>query len=278
VEGPHDVDAAPVAWREAGRPDASVVLFLHGLGGSRTAWEPQLATIGATYRAVAWDMPGYGATAPPSEELTFPLLADAAAALIERLGGSSAHVVGLSFGSMVALHLAHRHPERVRSLALLSTSPRFGFDGTTTAAAWTAARLAPLDAGETPATMAGTVMRAIAAPGTPAEVLAPQEAAMRRISPEGLRAAVHCLTTHDATAFLDRLADPPVAPALVMVGELDRETPPPYGAAVASGLRARLVVVPGAGHLLPAEAAGTVNAALLRFFDRVESSHHQEGP
>ncbi len=63
--GGRDQDAHPVAWREAGPPDGELVVLLHGLGGSRIVWEPQLAALsGAGYLAAAWDMPGYGASAP----------------------------------------------------------------------------------------------------------------------------------------------------------------------------------------------------------------------
>ena len=89
-----DVDEA-ISWREQGHGD--VVLFLHGLGGSRTAWEPQLEDLSDGWRCVAWDMPGYGASAPV-DPLTFPAIADAVAGLLDRLGVTSAHLCGLSFG------------------------------------------------------------------------------------------------------------------------------------------------------------------------------------
>ena len=136
---PRDVDGA-IAWREAG--EGAVVVLLHGLGGSRTAWEPQLAALSPTWRAVAWDLPGYGASAPLDGPLTFDALADAVARLLDATGTDAAHLVGLSFGGMIAQHAALRHPARVRSLALLSTSPAFGLDGTS-AAAWQAATPLP---------------------------------------------------------------------------------------------------------------------------------------
>ena len=118
----------PIAWREAG--EGPVVVLLHGLGGSRTAWEPQLATLSAARRVVAWDLPGYGASAPLAGPLTFDGLADAVAGLLDAVGTQVAHLVGLSFGGMIAQHAVLRHPARVRSLALLATSPAFGLDGT----------------------------------------------------------------------------------------------------------------------------------------------------
>ena len=138
-----DVDETPIAWREAG--EGAPVLFLHGLGMTRTGWDAQLEALAEGYRCVAWDMPGYGVS-EPLVEFSLAAAADSAAMLIDRLGGS-AHVVGLSMGGMIALQLALRHPECVRSLSLIDTSPAFGLDGTDPAA-WRAARLAPLEAGE----------------------------------------------------------------------------------------------------------------------------------
>ena len=58
---PVDVDG-PVAWREQGQGQS--VVFLHGLGGSRTSWEPQLRGLSDEFRAIAWDMPGLRSVGP----------------------------------------------------------------------------------------------------------------------------------------------------------------------------------------------------------------------
>ena len=259
-----DVDQGPVAWREAG--EGEVVLLLHGLGGSRTAWRPQLEGLSANHRVVAWDLPGYGASAPLGGPPTFPALADAVARLLDALGADRAHVVGLSMGGMIAQHAALHHADRVRSLALLSTSPAFGLDGTRPED-WRAARLAPLDAGRRPGDDAVGVVTAIAGPDIPAAAVAEQATAMERITGPALRRAIDCLVTHDLRGQLGQIA----TPALVMTGELDRETPPAYGQALADALAAATFrVVPGVGHLLPAEAPDVVNAALVDHFGRVE--------
>ena len=148
-----DMDG-PLAWRERGR--GAPVVFLHGLGGSRTSWEPQLADLSAGFRCIAWDMPGYGASAP-IQPLTFAGIADAVARLLDKAGVDRAHLVGESFGGMHALHAALRHPDRISRLVLANTSPAFGADGTD-ADAWRRARLAPLDAGHTPADIAEQVL------------------------------------------------------------------------------------------------------------------------
>ncbi|HEX2782698.1 MAG TPA: alpha/beta fold hydrolase, partial [Ilumatobacteraceae bacterium] len=69
-----DVNGEHFAWRESG--DGPVLVLLHGLGGSRLSWEPQLEGLADTHRVVAWDMPGYGASRPLDAEVTFTALAD----------------------------------------------------------------------------------------------------------------------------------------------------------------------------------------------------------
>ena len=261
-----DVDAAPVAWREAG--SGPLVLFLGGLGTTRTGFDPQLAALGPEHRCVAWDMPGYGASPAPAQGLSFPLLADAAAGLIETLGEARAHLVGLSLGGQVALHTALRHPARVRSLALLDSSPAFGLDGTDPEA-WKRLRLDGLDAGQTPAEMAEPVMRSIMAPDTGESALAAAVASMSRISSSGLRAAIECLPSHDVRARLGEIT----VPTLVLVGERDEETPLSYAEALAAGIEhARLQIIPGAGHVSNLEAPEAVNIALREHLDAAEGA------
>ncbi len=257
VAGALDVDG-PLAWREQGTGEA--VLFLHGLGGSRTSWQPQLAGLSEAFRCIAWDMPGYGASAPV-KPLTFTAIADAVARLLDAAGVEHTHLVGESFGGMHALHTALRHPDRVGRLVLANTSAAFGLDGTDPDA-WRAARIAPLDAGLTPADIAEQVLTSVAGPGLSADMLAMRVAGFARIPAAGLRAAIECLPTHDV---LDRLAEVE-APALVIAGALDVETPPAYSQALLEGLpHAELAVLDGVGHLAVSEAPHTFNRSVRRF-------------
>jgi pimeloyl-ACP methyl ester carboxylesterase len=255
-----DRDERPVAWREAGPPDGELVVLLHGIGGSRIAWEPQLSSLSAAgYLAAAWDMPGYGASAPP-HEWSFDALARAAATWIRGFGEGAAHVVGLSMGGMVALHLALGNPNLVRSLVLCDTSPQFGFDGATAAETWVEARLAPIRAGATPASMATDVFGSIMAPG--ATAVGEAAAAMSRIGAGAFEDAVRCLPTHDVRDQLAEIA----APTLVVVGELDRETPPSYARHLADRIAgSRYTEIAGAGHISNLERPAAFDAAVLDF-------------
>ena len=255
-----DVDERPVAWREAGSGD--VVLFLHGIGHSRIAWARQLEDLSDRWRCVAWDLPGFGAS-EPLEAMTFPAIAAAAVSLLDRLGVHSAHLVGLSFGGQQALHVAVGHPDRVRSLVLADTSPAFGTNGMTREE-WIDQRLEPLRSGLTPADIAESVMAGVSGPDFSGPDFDLAVAAMGRLTPQGYEDAVRGLPTHDVR---DALATIDV-PTLVVVGELDPATPPGVARLLADGIPdARLVELPGIGHLTPNEAPREFNRLVREFLD-----------
>ena len=101
----------------AGDPGMPPLVFLHGIGGAARAWHGQLDFFKHRYRAIAWDMPGYG-DSPPLEPMTFPALADSLVALLDARSIERAVVVGHSMGGMVAQELVARMPDRVAALVL----------------------------------------------------------------------------------------------------------------------------------------------------------------
>lgn len=262
-----DVTGGPIAWRESGSPDAPVAVFLHGLAGNRSSWDPQLTGLATLRRCAAWELPGYGDSPGLPGSLTE--LADVAAEWIATLVAGTAtgsvDVVGLSFGGMVAQHLALNHPDLVRTLALLDTSPRFGMDGVTTREDWLATRVEPLRDPQSPsgtaerAAQLDQVVAGLVGAACPAPVRDLVVASMSAVPGASLAASCRALVDHDTR---DRLAEIQ-APTLVLVGAEDTETPPDYSAAIAERIPgARMVVLPGTGHLSNLESPEAVDAEL----------------
>lgn len=108
-------------------PDAAWVLNIGGTGGDLRETFPSRSPLNERFRVVHYDQRGLGQTSKPEVEYTMADYADDAAALIEAVvhptGATSCHVVGTSFGGMVALHLAVRRPDLIDRLVLLVTSP-----------------------------------------------------------------------------------------------------------------------------------------------------------
>ncbi len=257
-----------MSWREAGSVSESAsgsgsdtpIVFLHGLGGTRIAWGPQLRDLSSSFRCIAWNMPGYG-DSDPIEPLTFEAIAARVVDLLDLVEVDSADLVGLSFGGMHALHTAHKFPDRVRRLVLADTSPAFGLDGTTRDD-WVRSRLSLLDDGDTLADGAAQLIDTITTVRLEGQVREETVGAFGQISSDGFQAAVNCLPDHDIRADATEIRQP----SLVIVGEHDHETPVSYAKALTDLLpHARLEVLAGVGHLSPAEAPDRFNRLVADF-------------
>src|SRR4051794_36041340 len=107
-----------------GSVDGELVLLLHGFPQSAEAWTEVGGRIGAKgFHVVAPNQRGYSEGARPSHASAYQLdeLVADALAMIDELGADRAHVVGHDWGGVVAWALAAMHPERVRTLTVLST-------------------------------------------------------------------------------------------------------------------------------------------------------------
>ena len=93
------------------------VVCIHGLGGSSNVWSPILDAFQGL-RVVRPDLPGSGSSALPAEALSIDVYVKAIETVVSHLGIQKTHIVAHSMGTIVAMHLAVRRPELVRSLAL----------------------------------------------------------------------------------------------------------------------------------------------------------------
>jgi pimeloyl-ACP methyl ester carboxylesterase len=98
----------------AGEP----VVLLHGIGMARGVWDPVIPALAARFDVIAVDLPGFGESLAPAEELTPARLAAAVAELLDDLAVAMPHLVGNSLGGWTALELAALVP--AASVTLLS--------------------------------------------------------------------------------------------------------------------------------------------------------------
>lgn len=110
-------------YLDTGGPGTPVVL-IHGLAGDYTAWLAQVAALRGTYRVIAFDNRGAGASTQVDEPVSTQDLAQDTLALMDHCGIAQAHVVGRSMGGAVAQHMALQAPARVRSLVLCASFAR----------------------------------------------------------------------------------------------------------------------------------------------------------
>ena len=277
----HRIDAAGTSFAVHTAGSGLPLVLLHAFPLDHGMWERQ-AALAMHVRLIVPDQRGFGGSRGAVPR-SIAQLADDVCALLDALHVARPAVVcGVSMGGYVAQHVAVRHPDRVAALVLVDTR----LDADTPEA-----RAGRFD-------LAGKVRRI--GQRILADAMVPRLLAARPpdTDPAGQAA-------HDATAALLRsmigrqdvgtieaalaaLADRPdmtaaVArlpmPALLVVGEADAITPPACLEAAERIIpRARLLVVPRAGHLVPLEAADVFNAALLQFLAQLPADARRDGP
>ena len=99
------------------------VLNISGSGNDLRDSPPGVIPLNRAFEVLHYDQRGLGQTSRPDGTYTMADYADDAAALIASMGWTRCHVVGTSFGGMVALNLAARHPDLIDRLVLCCTSP-----------------------------------------------------------------------------------------------------------------------------------------------------------
>jgi len=110
-----DSRAAGIA---AQQPDATPLVFVHGLSSTMGFWEYQLPHFAEERRVLALDLPGYGMSGKPDAPYTPPWFSEVLLAWMDQLGLDQVIVVGHSMGGQVALTFALAHPDRVAGLVL----------------------------------------------------------------------------------------------------------------------------------------------------------------
>ncbi len=249
---------SPTRVREMG--EGPPVVLVHGYPLDGAMWSGVARVLAARFRVLKPDLPGRGETAAPSEG-RLEDYADFVQALLDALP-APAGLAGFSMGGYVALALARRRPSRLRALALVDTR----------ASADDAAGRSKRD--EAIATVRASGVGPIAEAMVPKllaehsrsnrDLVERVERIMRRQKPETVEGDLAAMRDRpDAREVLPGIG----IPTLVLVGEGDVLTPPADSEAMAAAIPgARLVRIPGAGHLTPMERPGAVAAALGEFF------------
>jgi pimeloyl-ACP methyl ester carboxylesterase len=114
-----DVDGVRVFYRESlpDRPDAPVVLLLHGFPSGSHQFRALIEVLGSRYRLIAPDYPGFGHTqVPDGFTYSFERLADVIEGFVQRLGVTRFVMYMFDFGAPVGFRLAERHPDRIAGL------------------------------------------------------------------------------------------------------------------------------------------------------------------
>ncbi|MEV0614426.1 4-carboxymuconolactone decarboxylase [Nonomuraea sp. NPDC050404] len=218
------------------------------LGTSMRLWEPLLPALARTFRVLRFDLPGHGGSPVQRAETMEDLAALVLEAAAEE-GMDDFHYAGVSIGGAIGATLAARHPGRLRSLAMICSSARFGDPES-----WHD-RAELVRSGGTAPLLEATAQRWFAGP--PDRALLDDLAATDRA---GYAACCDALAAYDLRGELAGIA----VPTLVVAGREDPATPPAHARELADGIAgATLVELPAAAHLAVTDQPTRVTQALL---------------
>lgn len=233
------------------------VVFIHGAGFDHSTWALHTRWFAHHgFGVLAPDMPGHGRSAGPALG-SIAAMAEWTAALLDAAGTATAHLIGHSMGSLIALETAARHPDKVSALSLIGTAATM----TVGPDLLKAAEANSQDAND---------MVAIWGLGFNAELggsLAPglwihggAQAVLKNCEPGVL---FRDLSACNAYANALTAAASVKVPTTLILGERDMMTPAKAGKALAAAIpHARTVTMPGAGHMIMAERPDELLAAL----------------
>lgn len=242
------------------------VLLVMGLAMSGRGWRKQIEDLSRDFTVCAYDNRGVGDSSSPPGLYTTRALANDAFGLMDHLGWDRAHIAGISMGGMIAQHMGLMRPERVRSLALISThmggrGGRPSFTGTKTFLAM------QTTTGEAKLQNVSRMLFSERFADENQDFLRDDFAEIGSVksSPWGVAGQLAAVLSHMSRRRLHKLRG---IPTVVMTGTDDIMVRPTNSRRIAEALQAPLVEVPGAGHGLIIEAHPEVNSTLRDHFAR----------
>lgn len=260
-----EVEGLRLHVRESGPPEAPALILLHGFGSSLHTWEAWAQGLSSRWRVIRLDLPGAGLTGPdPTRDYRDERAEQILLALMDRLGLARASLIGHSMGGRLAWRFAADHPDRVDRLVLVApdgfASPGFEYGK---------APEVPLVLGLMRHALPRALMRLNLAPAY-ADESALTDALVERyhdmLLAPGVRGALldrmKQVSLRDPVPLLTRIR----APTLLVWGERDAMIPISNAADYLKAIPgARLVSLPGVGHLPQEEGVQASLAAVTRF-------------
>jgi pimeloyl-ACP methyl ester carboxylesterase len=228
---------------------APTVVLVHGFVASSRYFVPTIHALAPHCRALAPDLPGWGASSKPATALSVPALADVLAAWEDAMGLRAPIVLANSLGCQIAAELAVRHPDHVAALILLGPT----VDPEARSARRQGLRLL-LDV-----------------PLERPSLWAVELADFLRMGPRIAAGTVRAMLDHRIETILPQID----APVLVMRGEFDPIAPRRWAEEVAAlAQHGRFIELRGAGHAAHYSAADRMAEAALPFIRDVQALAH----
>jgi 3-oxoadipate enol-lactonase len=258
------VNGIDINYKLEGDGDETVVL-VNGLADDLETWVLQMdALLGAGYRVLRFDNRGIGGSSMPEGPYTTALFAQDAKALVDELGITDFHLLGVSMGGMIAQEYALAHPGDLRSLTLACTYAAPGPFCSRMFAMW--ADMAPVNG--VPFIMRDVTLWAFTVPffEEREEELREFEGEMAQMTQptEAYLAQLHSIRTHDTTQRLGEIT----VPTLVLAGEEDILIPVRLSRRLHEAIAGSAWATTPGGHACLWEHPEPFNDAVLAFLSQ----------
>ena len=102
-------------------PEREWILLIHGAGGSIRTWKKQTEALSQDFHLLIVDLPGHGNSKGRTDHLstyTFDLISELVWEVVEHLKLSAVHLMGVSLGAIIAMHMERHRPDQTLSLVL----------------------------------------------------------------------------------------------------------------------------------------------------------------
>src|SRR5665809_11582 len=117
-----ELNGTPVNYADIGAGELEPIVFVHGLGGQWQNWLENLPRAALERRVIALDLPGFGSTPMPGDEITISGYGRCVDSLCDKLGLGRVDIVGNSMGGYIAAEVAIQFPQRIDQLLLVSAA------------------------------------------------------------------------------------------------------------------------------------------------------------
>ena len=233
--------------------------FVHQLGGDLSIWDQLAGYFRDDFTVLRYDVRGHGATAVPDRPFSVADLSRDLAALLDALGASHTHLVGMSMGGMIAQQFALDYPARVDTLTLADTSSGTPPEGRAT---WD--QRAAVARSDGMGALAPAILGGWLTPDfqkSHPEAVEQIRDVLLRTSPHGYALACEALRDFDVRERVSAIR----APALVVAGRHDTSIPPAVTESTASAVPESRFELLDAAHLAPIEQSHRFAALLATF-------------
>ncbi len=243
-----------------------LIIFLHGIGGNKNNWDMNIKSLSKKYLCVAWDTRGYGESEDYDGDLKFEDIINDLLHIYKFFDVKKAHIVGLSMGGQIACLFFEKYPKLVRSMILCDTHFGLANLNKTQIQNFINSRKKPLLEGLEPENIALPVTLSLIGNKKNKSAIIQLMNSIKNLHKQSYLKTIDASfkRSHDHVFRMINI------PTLIIVGELDKLTPPTMAMKIQKLIKkSELHIIPNAGHLTNIENPKLFNKLIYDFLNKL---------